>query len=192
MSKPRKLQCEKIIEENIGLVKSIVNRFKVSSFDKDDLMQAGLIGLWKAAYHYNEKMNVKFSTYACKFIIGEIKEEMKKFQMIKISRKYYKIIRELKKDEKINEELIMKKTLCDKNDIIFAYNLMNNVALIEDTSQIQDYQEEIKVVKNSKEDKILKVLDEYRNVKKMTQKEIASRLMISQSSVSRLLKKTKV
>ena len=90
MSKPHKLQCEKVIEENIGLVKTIVNRFKVSDFDKDDLMQAGLIGLWKAAYHYNEKMNVKFSTYACKFIMGEIKEEMKKFNMIKISRKYYK------------------------------------------------------------------------------------------------------
>lgn len=190
MSKPRKLRCEKVIEENIGLVKAIVSRFKVSKFDKDDLTQAGLIGLWKAAYHYKEEMNVKFSTYACKFILGEIKEEMKKFQMIKISRKYYKIIKELKKDEKIDEELIMRKTLCEKEDIAFAYSLMNNVILVEDPNEIVDYySEELKSNKNEKEEKMIRLLKNLNGVKKMTQKEIASRLLISQSTVSRLLKK---
>lgn len=199
MSKPHKLQCEKVIEENIGLVKSIVQRFKVSEFDKDDLMQAGLIGLWKAAYHYDEKYNVKFSTFACKYILGEIKEEMKKFQIIKISRKYFKIIKELKNNEKIDEDLIMRKTLCEKKDIIFAYNLMNNVSLIEDTNQIMDnnycndsINSLYNVKKNSKEEKIIKVLEELKYQRKTTQKEIASRLMISQSTVSRLLKKINI
>ena len=38
MSKPHKLPCEKVIEENIGLVKKIVSRFNVSRIDKDDLI----------------------------------------------------------------------------------------------------------------------------------------------------------
>ena len=94
MNKPHKLPCEKVIEDNIGLVKTIVSRFNVSKFDKDDLMQAGLIGLWKAAYHYNEEMGVKFSTYSVKYILGEIKNELKNLNVIKVSRKYYSIINE--------------------------------------------------------------------------------------------------
>ena len=67
------MENEKVIEENIGLVKAIVARFNVSKYDKDDLIQAGLIGLWRAAYNYKEEFNVKFSTYAVPMIIGEIK-----------------------------------------------------------------------------------------------------------------------
>ncbi len=65
------------IKENIGLVYTIVSRFSVSQFDRDDLIQAGLMGLEYAIHHFDEKKGYKLSTYAVPFIIGNIKKELK-------------------------------------------------------------------------------------------------------------------
>lgn len=185
MNKPHKLPCEKVIEDNIGLVKTIVSRFNVSKFDKDDLMQAGLIGLWKAAYHYNEEMGVKFSTYSVKYILGEIKNELKNLNVIKVSRKYYSIINELKKNEKIDEEDIMKRLSCTSYDIAFAYSLSNNIIRLTDEEIVdRDYSEKIL----TKKDKMIEAVKKLLETNKLTQKEIANRLKISQSTVSRIIK----
>ena len=63
-------------------IKSIVNKYNVSKFDKDDLYQAGLIGLFKAIKRYDESFNVKLSTFAFKYIIGEINKEYAKLNLI--------------------------------------------------------------------------------------------------------------
>ena len=185
MNKSHKLPCEKVIEDNIGLVKKIVSRFYVSDFDKDDLMQAGLTGLWKAAYHYDEKIGVKFSTYSVKYILGEIKEEIKKMNIIKVSRKYYKIINEINNMNYFNEEQIIKKLGCTSYDIKMAICFINNKTII-DENKIIDYRDNLSTNMNDKIEKIISLSNE-----KITQKEIAKRLMISQSTVSRILKRVK-
>lgn len=186
MSKPHKLPCEKVIEENIGLVKKIVSRFNVSRIDKDDLIQAGLIGLWRAAYNYDETKNVKFSTYSVKYILGEIKEELKKINMIKISRKYYRIINELNKTEHLDEEEICNRLGCSKEDIMIASSFINNIVYVEE-DEIPDYRNDDYETRSDVKDIVKNLLD----TKKYTQKQIANRIGKSQSTVSRLIKEIK-
>ncbi len=186
MSKPHKLPCEKVIEENIGLVKKIVSRFNVSRIDKDDLIQAGLIGLWRAAYNYDETKNVKFSTYSVKYILGEIKEELKKINMIKISRKYYRIINELNKTEHLDEEEICNRLGCSKEDIMIASSFINNIVYVEE-DEIPDYRNDDYESRSDVKDIVKNLLD----TKKYTQKQIANRIGKSQSTVSRLIKEIK-
>ena len=186
MSKPHKLPCEKVIEENIGLVKKIVSRFNVSRIDKDDLIQAGLIGLWRAAYNYDETKNVKFSTYSVKYILGEIKEELKKINMIKISRKYYRIINELNKTEHLDEEEICNRLGCSKEDIMIASSFINNIVYVEE-DEIPDYRNDDNESRSDVKDIVKNLLD----TKKYTQKQIANRIGKSQSTVSRLIKEIK-
>lgn len=68
---------EFIINENKGLVYHIVNRFKVNAFDRDDLIQVGLMALLTAAKRFDINKGVKFSTYAVPFILGSIKKELR-------------------------------------------------------------------------------------------------------------------
>lgn len=75
-----------IVEENIGLVHSIVKRFYGRGFETDDLFQIGCIGLIKAIKRFDSSFNVKFSTYAVPMIIGEIKRFIRDDGIIKVSR----------------------------------------------------------------------------------------------------------
>lgn len=77
---------EKIVKDNLGLVWSIVHRFKNSYYDKEDLFQIGCIGLMKAINHFDESYDVQFSTYAVPIIMGEIKRYFRDDGTIKVSR----------------------------------------------------------------------------------------------------------
>lgn len=77
---------EKVVEENLGLVWSIVHRFKNSYYDKEDLFQIGCIGLMKAINHFDPQYKVQFSTYAVPIIMGEIKRYFRDDGTIKVSR----------------------------------------------------------------------------------------------------------
>ena len=55
---------DKMIENNIGLVHSIANRFKGRGVDYDDLFQSGCVGLIKAVDNFDESRGFAFSTYA--------------------------------------------------------------------------------------------------------------------------------
>ena len=77
---------DKIVEENIGLVWSIVKRFKNRGYEIDDLFQIGSIGLIKSIDKFDVNYDVKFSTYAVPMIMGEIKRFMRDDGMIKVSR----------------------------------------------------------------------------------------------------------
>ncbi len=76
---------EKLIEENIPLIKSIVKRFK-GRLEYDDLMQLGAMGFVKAMQNFDVEYGVRFSTYAVPMISGEIKRFLRDDGTIKVSR----------------------------------------------------------------------------------------------------------
>ena len=77
---------EQVVKDNLGLVWSIVHRFKNSYYDKEDLFQIGCIGLMKAINHFDPTYQVQFSTYAVPIIMGEIKRYFRDDGTIKVSR----------------------------------------------------------------------------------------------------------
>ncbi|MBR2099822.1 MAG: sigma-70 family RNA polymerase sigma factor [Eubacterium sp.] len=79
-------QREKTINDNIGLVHSIANRFKGRGAEYEDLFQAGCVGLIKAVDNFDESKGFAFSTYAVPVIMGEIKRIFRDGGAIKVSR----------------------------------------------------------------------------------------------------------
>lgn len=77
---------ERLIEENLGLVRHIVKRFAGRGYDMDDLFQIGCIGLMKAIDKFDLQYEVRFSTYAVPMIQGEIKRFLRDDGMVKVSR----------------------------------------------------------------------------------------------------------
>ena len=79
-------QRRKTVEENLGLVGSIVRRFAHAGQDMEDLFQIGCIGLVKAVERFDANMGVKLSTYAVPVILGEIKRHLRDDGALRISR----------------------------------------------------------------------------------------------------------
>ena len=76
----------KLIDGNLRLVLSIVQRFAGRRENMDDLFQVGCIGLIKAVDNFNTELDVKFSTYAVPMIIGEIRRYLRDNNSIRVSR----------------------------------------------------------------------------------------------------------
>ncbi len=76
----------KLIDGNLRLVLSIVQRFSSRGENPDDLFQIGCIGLIKAVDNFNTDLNLKFSTYAVPMIIGEIRRYLRDNNSIRVSR----------------------------------------------------------------------------------------------------------
>lgn len=77
---------DRLVEQNTGLVRSIVNRFNLKGVDKEDLFQIGMIGLIKAIDYFDLDYDVRFSTYAVPMITGEIRRFLRDDGMVKVSR----------------------------------------------------------------------------------------------------------
>ena len=77
---------DKLVENNMGLVYSIVKRYSGRGYETEDLVQIGAIGLIKAIKKFDTKFNVCFSTYAVPVIAGEIKRFLRDDGAVKISR----------------------------------------------------------------------------------------------------------
>jgi len=77
---------EKLIDGNLRLVLSIIQRFTGRQENLDDLFQVGCIGLIKAIDNFNTELDVKFSTYAVPMIIGEIRRYLRDNNSIRVSR----------------------------------------------------------------------------------------------------------
>ncbi|MBR5314995.1 MAG: RNA polymerase sporulation sigma factor SigG [Clostridia bacterium] len=75
-----------LIDGNLRLVLSIVQRFSNRNENADDLFQVGCIGLIKAVDNFNTELDVKFSTYAVPMIIGEVKRYLRDNNSIRVSR----------------------------------------------------------------------------------------------------------
>ena len=77
---------ERLVEENMGLVWSIVKRFVGRGTDMEDLFQIGAMGLIKAIDKFDTSFEVKFSTYAVPMIAGEIKRFLRDDGIVKVIR----------------------------------------------------------------------------------------------------------
>ena len=77
---------QELIDGNLRLVLSIIQRFAARGENMDDLFQVGCIGLIKAVDHFNTELDVKFSTYAVPMIIGEIRRYLRDNNAIRVSR----------------------------------------------------------------------------------------------------------
>ncbi len=202
-----------IVEVNSRLIWSIVRRFNSRKVEIEDLFQIGAIGLVKSIKRFDKRFNVKISTFAVPYIIGEIKVFLRDDGNIKVSRSIKELnyrIENLKKEyERQGKEItinILKKELNEsKENIILALESNNNVQSIDDSTE--DNKEKIynKLKSDGYEDETIRkivlkeelgkleeiekqiILDRFFYDK--TQMEIAEKMKISQVQVSRLEKK---
>jgi RNA polymerase sporulation-specific sigma factor len=77
---------EKLVNGNLRLVLSVIQRFNNRGEYVDDLFQVGCIGLMKSIDNFDLSQNVKFSTYAVPMIIGEIRRYLRDNNPIRVSR----------------------------------------------------------------------------------------------------------
>ena len=75
-----------LVQENLGLVGSVVKRFENRGYEWDDLFQIGAIGLLKAIEKFDFSYEVRFSTYAVPLVAGEIRRFLRDDGMMKVSR----------------------------------------------------------------------------------------------------------
>lgn len=77
---------EELINGNLKLVLSVVQRFSNRGENPDDLFQVGCIGLIKAIDNFDINQNVRFSTYAVPMIIGEVRRYLRDYNPVRVSR----------------------------------------------------------------------------------------------------------
>lgn len=203
-----------IVENNSRLIWSIVKRFKNNKYETDDLFQIGAMGLVKSIKRFDNQYNVKLSTFAVPYIIGEIKRYLRDDGMVKVSRSLKELnikIEMLRKQyEKLGKELsineIEKELKESKENILLALEANKKIKSIDE--EFEDSNENIlfnKVkVESYEEDTIKKIIlkqelekldEKERNIiilryfYNKTQSQIASQYGISQVQVSRIEKR---
>ena len=77
---------QRMIEGNLRLVLSVVQKFYGRGENLDDLFQVGCIGLIKAIDHFDPTLNVRFSTYGVPMIVGEIRRFLRDNNSVRVSR----------------------------------------------------------------------------------------------------------
>ena len=85
---------EDVIEENRNLIYSVCSKYQGYK-DKEDLHQVGVIGLMKAYKNFDEARDVKFSTYAFPYIVGEVSSYVRENKAIKVSRDMIRLGRKI-------------------------------------------------------------------------------------------------
>lgn len=98
---------EDVITSCSGLIYAIINKY-YSNYDKEDLYQEGVKGVIKAYNNYKENKSVKFSTYAYKYIYGEIYAYTHNNKTLKISKEYYTLYKKINKIKDILSQRLMK------------------------------------------------------------------------------------
>ena len=96
----------KLVENNQGLIWSIVKRFSGRGYEIEDLYQIGTIGFIKSIRNFDINFEVKLSTYAVPYILGEVKRFIRDDGHIKISRRLKDLNRKI---IEIQKEWIAKK-----------------------------------------------------------------------------------
>lgn len=131
-----------LIEENNGLIWSIVKRFSGRGYEIDDLYQIGAIGFIKSIKRFDTSFEVRLSTYAVPYILGEIKRFLRDDGPIKVSRSIKELsikILELKKEyfnktgEEISLKQISEKLKIPKEEIAMAIESSNPIDSIEES-----------------------------------------------------------
>ncbi len=208
---------EKLINGNLRLVLSVIQRFCGRGENADDLFQVGCVGLIKAIDNFDISLDIQLSTYAVPMIIGEIRRYLRDNNMVRVSRSVrdlaYKVLQVKEKITRENGreptiEEIAKELEVEKEEIILSLDAIQDpVSLQEpvyndgaDSLYIMD---QVKDKKNTDENwaenitmnEALKKLNEKERMiidKRFflgrTQMEVAEEIGISQAQVSRLEK----
>ena len=99
-----RLDRDRFIEENLGLVHSLCRRFAGRGIEYDDLYQAGCIGLIKATDAFDEQRGLCFSTYAVPVIMGEIRRLFRDGGAVKVSRSVKELGLKISREKQIMEQ----------------------------------------------------------------------------------------
>lgn len=207
---------EELINGNLRLVLSVIQRFTNRGENLDDLFQVGCIGLMKAIDHFDITQGVRFSTYGVPMIIGEIRRYLRDNNSVRVSRsmrdtayKAMQVKEELtaKNGKEPTVEEIARKLEMKREDVVLALEaIVEPVSLYEpvfsdggDTIYVMDqvgdsnddnnWLDEIalKQAINDLSDREKKILS-MRFFQGKTQMEVAAEIGISQAQVSRLEK----
>lgn len=89
-----------VLLDNERIVYSIINKYTYY-FDKDDLYQVGMIGLMEAYSNYKADMNTKFSSFAYFYVLGRVKEYIRKSNIMKVSREFIKLNASIEKAREV-------------------------------------------------------------------------------------------
>ena len=207
-----------LVEENLGLVWSIVRRFTGRGVETEDLFQIGSIGLLKAIDKFDPGYEVQFSTYAVPMITGEIKRFLRDDGMVKVSRplkelswKAYAVRERLERElgQEPSLSLIARELEVTMEELVMALDSGAEVESLQKTIyqgdgndiSLEDRLEERSGAQEQLLDRILleETLDKLearerqiiylRYFEDKTQTEIARELGISQVQVSRMEKK---
>ena len=81
-----KMARDELIQGNLRLVLSVIQKFMSRGAAPDDLFQVGVVGLIKAIDNFNIDLDVKFSTYAVPMITGELRRYLRDDNAIRVSR----------------------------------------------------------------------------------------------------------
>ena len=137
----------KLVQNNSGLIWSIVKRFKDRGYELDDLYQIGSLGFIKSIRRFDTNFEVQLSTYAVPYILGEIKRFIRDDGPIKVSRSTKELcvkIREIQKEYlnkkgiEIKIEEISKVLKVSKEEIAAALDSINCVDSIYDVNYKDD------------------------------------------------------
>lgn len=205
-----------IVETNMRLVWSVVQRFLNRGYEPEDLFQIGCIGLLKSVDKFDLSFDVKFSTYAVPMIIGEIQRFLRDDGTVKVSRSLKETGNKIRKmKDELSKTLGRAPTINEvaealeltPEEVVLAQEASRTPSSIHETvyendgdpitilDQIAD-QTQTKWFDQIALKEAIRELDErerlivyLRYYKDQTQSEVAERLSISQVQVSRLEKK---
>ena len=165
-----------LIERNLRLVVYIAKKFDNSGINVEDLISIGTIGLIKAVNTFNSGKNIKLATYASRCIENEI---------LMYLRRNNKTKSEVSFDEPLNtdwdgNELLLSDILGTESDIVYSHieEEVNKDLLTYAMGKL-----------SAREKQLMEMRFGLVSGKEMTQKEVADRMGISQSYISRLEKK---
>ncbi|MBE6805037.1 MAG: RNA polymerase sporulation sigma factor SigG [Ruminococcaceae bacterium] len=207
---------EQLINGNLRLILSVIQRFTSRGENLDDLFQVGCIGLIKAIDNFDDSHNVRFSTYAVPMIIGEIRRYLRDNNSIRVSRSIKDTAyRAMQVKEQLTNKLNREPTVSEiakeldipSRDVVIALeSVVDPISLYEpiysdggdtiyvldqvgDNNDDRNWLEEIsfrEAIKNLSE-REKKILS-LRFIKGKTQMEVSEEIGISQAQVSRLEK----
>jgi len=207
-----------LVENNTGLVRSVVRRFLNRGCEYDDLIQIGSIGLLKAIKKFDASFNVRFSTYAIPMIIGEIKRFLRDDGIIKVSRNLKEIANKAHvAKETLEKDYGREPTISEiasvleisKEDLVVALESVQSTEYLYETIHQDDGSpillidriscnegEDIDIIDRLALKEVLSALEPkerqiimLRYFKDMTQCQVAEMLGMSQVQVSRIEKK---
>lgn len=168
---------DKLIEHNLRLVVYIAKRFENTGVGIEDLVSIGTIGLVKAINTFKSDKNIKIATYASRCIENEILMYIRKTAGIKA---------EVSIDEPLNVDW-------DGNELLLSDILGSDEeeGIVFEIEQLEERAAIRRAVENlgEREREIIELRYGMRGGVELTQKEVADRLGISQSYISRLEKK---